>query len=233
MQSLAAVQDLINASLAQVSTMIPAVVLKYDESRQTVDVELAIKTPYYGDTSSDNPVRLLKVPVQFPQGSNWVIAGPLRKGDAVTLHFPQYDCDNWFNGDKNRVYEAGSKYYHDIDGAFAVPGAFTYNSPTRDTRFRDRFHIRQGNNYLTMRNSEVVLECSSGASKITMAGGQVTVEATHVQVNADVGINGDLDVSGSISAPSIKADGGELSGHSHGGIQRGSSSTDPFPIPSP
>jgi len=217
----AQVLDLVNSGLTQVSTSIPAIVLRYNSTKQVIDVELAVKRPYNDDTSLDEPIRLFNVPVLFPQGSNWVMAGPLIKGDAVVLHFPMFDCDNWFNGDKNRVYEANSKYYHDIDGAFATIGAFTYNSPTRDSRFRDKFHIVQGDNYLTMESGKVVIESTSGASKITMQGGQVTVEASHVQVNANTSISGNLDVTGTITAPnmtattSLSVDGQHMENHTH------------------
>lgn len=200
MNSLSAVQDLINASLAQVNTSIPAVVLEYNSTAQTVNVEIAIKRPYYGPNYDQNPTRLLEVPVIFPQGSNWVMAGPLTKGDAVNLHFPQFDCDNWFNGNRNQVYEASTKYYHDIDGAFATPGAFTYNSPTRDSRFKDKFHIVQGDNYLTMENGKVVIESASGGARITMVNGVVTVDT------AEVNLTGNLTVAGKINAPTIIAD---------------------------
>lgn len=205
----AALLELISRKIDNISTSIPALVTKYNSAKQVVDVEIVVKRPYSGSNNdpTDQPIRLGDVPVIFPQGSDWVIAGPLKKGDAVNLHFSMFDCDNWMVGDKKRIYQAGSRYYHDLNSAFATPGAFTYSSPTRDSRFKDKFHIVQGGNYVTLEEGKVVIECQGGQSRITLEGGTVTIDATHTQVNSPTTtMDGDLTVTGVINSPSIVAD---------------------------
>jgi len=129
-------------------TMLPARVVSYDAEAQTCAVEVSVRRSYAMEATQDI-TKMRDVPVGFYYGHDWVIASTLKKGDAVLLIFPMMDIENWLTGDRDKIYDS-TPQYHNLDGAFALPIAFTYNKPTRDNRFKDKLHIVQGSNYITM-----------------------------------------------------------------------------------
>lgn len=222
--------DMMAARQGHLYTMVPARIVSYDSTSQTCAVELSVRRPYQREVSTDI-VSVLDVPVAFYYGHDWVIASTLKQGDAVLLVCPMYDIENWLNGDRDKIYDASGYQFHNLDGAFAFPVAFTFNKPTRDSRFKDMFHIVQGNNYITMGSGGVTVE--SGGTKVEIFnGGNVDVTAPTINLKGNTTITGTLDVSGTITAPTVNATtmsansmsvaGKELSNHTHNYTDDGS-----------
>lgn len=228
-----AIIDMITSRQGNMYTMIPARVVSYNSETQTCAVELSVKRPYQRDISTE-VVSVLDVPVAFYYGDDWVIASTLKQGDAVLLICPMYDIENWLNGDKDKIYDASGYQFHNLDGAFAFPVAFTFNSPTRDPRFKDLFHIVKGSNYITMGDGGVTIE--SGGTKVEVFnGGNVDVTAPTINlkgnatVSGNLNVTGNIDSGGTVSAPTVSAassmsvGGKEMSGHTHNYTDDGNS----------
>lgn len=167
----------VESILSQVYTMVPAIVIRYDRVNQTIDAELAVKQPYKNG-SEEQPTKVYSIPVVFPQGDDWVIASTLKAGDAVLVHFSMYNMENWLAGNKSKVYDAGGTLMHDLNSGFATPGAFSYDSPTRDNRFRDKFHIVKAHNYLTMDKDDGINLHSDKNHTITTPNATIEISST-------------------------------------------------------
>lgn len=213
--------QILNAMMARqgnMYTMIPARVINYNSKTQTCEAEVSVRRPYATEDSGEI-VRVREVPVGFYYGSDWVIAAPLKKGDAVLLICPMMNIENWLTGDRDKIYEAGGYQFHNLDGAFALPVAFTYSKPTRDERFHDIFHIVQGDNYITMDDGG--LNIVSGSTSINLSkSGNVDVTAPTVNIHGNATVSGNMSVtgtltSGAITAPSANIAGKQLANHNH------------------
>jgi hypothetical protein len=219
--------------LTQVFTSIPAIVESYNSKKQTVNVIVATETPLFGDENLP-PHRLEEVPVIFPSGSNWVIAGPLKKGDAVYLLCPHHGIEEYLQGNKGEVGASKIPTYHDINECVAITGMFTFNSPTRKEAYKDLFHIAEdenaivfdlNNGILATSNTKVIVKAGSTVVNIN-ADGTVTIDATTVNVNANLEVTGDINATGTVTGDTDVVSGAiSLKTHTHGGVQGGSSST--------
>ena len=210
-------------------TMLPARVVKYDSDTQLCDVEVSVRR-HYAKGPSRNITKLKDVPVGFYYGHDWVIAATLSKGDAVLLIFPMMNIDNWLTGDRDKIYDAGGYQFHNLDGAFAIPVAFTHNKPTRDSRFKDKFHIVKGSNFITM--GEEGVNITAGSSNILVhSSGAVDVNAPTINLNGNVNISGNLVTSGTttsagaLTAPSASVGGKQLHNHTHNYTDDGATKT--------
>ena len=120
------IQRIIDGRLDAVNTAIPARVVRYNESEQTVDVEIPFKDVQDIDGKDDlqesGYPELPDVPIVFQRAGNWSITFPLNPGDNVLLIFAQRSIDDWYNTDGSVTVEPQDIRAHDISDAFAIPG---------------------------------------------------------------------------------------------------------------
>lgn len=222
------IRDNIEAVLMGSYTNIPAIVESFNTTTQLVDVKVATEVPTYIGKNIP-PHRLIGVPLIFPQGSDWVIAGPIAKGDAVWLSIPHHGIQEYLDGFKDKVGLPVRVRRHDISQAVAFPGMFTYNGPTRKTALKDKFHIGQDQNYTSMDSDEgirhystktvhvqaietVIIKC--GASTITLnPDGTVIVDSTTATFTGDVQVDGTL-----TATTDVIGGGKSLKSHTHDGV---------------
>lgn len=186
--------------LMEVHTSIPARVLEYNSTKQTVNVAVAVNRPTQRGASIPAG-EYHDVPVIFPAGGNWVIAGPLEPDDIVQLVVPHYGTEDFMAGERHQTGDAKFVSRHDLNDAVALPGMYTSNSITRKEAHKDKFHIANG-------DSSVIL---IGEEDIT-----VQVGNTVFKVDANgVTVTGDLTVSGTVQGAVIQTPTVGLATHTH------------------
>lgn len=202
----------IESVLMMTYTSIPAIVLSFDSTRQVAKVKVATDTPtYYGDNI--DAAILEDVPVMFPQGSDWVIAGTLEAGDAVLLVVPHYGIEEYLQGPKGKEGKPQSVRRHDLNEAVALPGMFTFNEPTRKLALKDTFHIAQG------KDNHITFDDTNGIT--------ITSGTNIIQMNASgITITGNVNIVGNLSATSVSSGGIPFGTHVHEYTDVGASPTE-------
>lgn len=112
----------LDARLADVHTAIPAKVVKFDATAQTVDVQPLVKHVYTnveGDDIVESYPQIRAVPVQYPRAGGFVLAWPLSVGDPVTILCHEWSLDTYREkGTEDRPHDTRR---HSFQGAVALP----------------------------------------------------------------------------------------------------------------
>ena len=183
--------EAVRYQLGEVNTAIPAVINKYDPTKQEAEVIPLIKRKYKDGTAVDR-APITGVPVVFPASGGGIITFPVTKGDTVLLIFSQRSIDRWVRGDGSSV-DPGDNRKHDISDAIAIPGLFSLSSALQSDP------------------DNVIIKFSGASIALTPAG------AIEILAPGGVTITGDLTVTGNIVATEVTASGKALSTHVHFG----------------
>lgn len=177
----------------------PAQVLAYDHTNQRASVQ-----PMLRKIDGESRPIIPNVPVIFPRAGGASLTMPVNVGDAVLLVFLDRSIDDWLaRGGEVSLTDVRAHNYND---AVALPGLmpFTGNGPPN--------------------NDDVLIEYA-GARIIMKANGSVEIIAP-TTIQGNVNIQGSLSVSGTINAGGdVVGAGISLSGHVHGGVESGGSTT--------
>ncbi len=191
------IMEAVRYQLGEVNTAIPAVINKYDPTKQEAEVIPLIKRKYKDGTAVDR-APITGVPVVFPAAGGGIITFPVTKGDTGLLIFSQRSIDRWVRGDGSLI-DPGDNRKHDISDAIAIPGLFSFSSALQS-------------------DPDNVIIKFSGASIALTPDGAVQIEAPGgFSVNGDTDITGKLDVTGDIVASEVTGGGKVLSSHTHSG----------------
>jgi hypothetical protein len=120
--------------LGDVHTAIPAQVLAFDATAQTVDVQPMIKNVVVGsetETEESYPA-LYSVPVIYPRAGAVLVAFPLEVDDFVTIVFNEWPIDNFV--EKGKESHPVDLERHGLSGAVAFPGGpYPTSAPIAET----------------------------------------------------------------------------------------------------
>ena len=104
----------------ELNTFMPAEVVEYYPSTQTVDVKFSLKRTIADPPSVIERPRLYGIPVMFPKSGTQFIHLPLEKGDSIGVIFSQRSLDDWkVKGSQTKV---NSTRLHDISDGVAIAG---------------------------------------------------------------------------------------------------------------
>lgn len=141
----AAFRDIIDHSLTDVHTSVPAQVVAYDAAAQTVDVQPMVKRVIVDPDTRTELVESLPqvtgVPVAFPSGGGYMVTFPIAAGDYVLLAFSERPIDTWLSSGNES--DPGDLRHHDLSDAIAIPcirptsKAFTSASPSKMVMGKD------------------------------------------------------------------------------------------------
>jgi hypothetical protein len=200
------VNSAINTALLDVHTILPAQVISFDPQTQTADLQPQLKRNINGKLVN-LPV-LMGVPIRFLRSSNFSISFPLAKDDEVAVYIIERSIDNWFS--KGGLQATNDVRKFDLSDAYAVPTLYS-----------------QAQKISNFDPDNMVIQSTS--AKITLKPtGEIVIDSNTMT------LNGDLTVTGTVSADiveattSLKAGTSEVVGHVHGGVTSGSSSTLPL-----
>jgi hypothetical protein len=85
----------IDRVLSDVHTSMPGIIVSYDPSTQTAEVQPALKRKYASDPGPTTFPTIKQVPVQFPSFNGGWLRFPLAKDDTVMLHFSERSIGPW------------------------------------------------------------------------------------------------------------------------------------------
>ena len=183
-----AVRIILDEALKDIKVAIPAVVNAFDASKQQVSVQPDILAVIRNDASLEKLINRVgekigvshiempvieQVPVQYARAGIYSITLPIVAGDTGLLIWTHRNIERWIReGGKARQADLN---LFDYSNCVFIPGIFN------------------NRNALSNYNNSA-LEISAGSDKITMDGsnitittsGNVSVDATQVDVNADV-----------------------------------------------
>lgn len=115
----------VDARVADIHTALPAQVVSYDASKQTVDVQPLLQRVYRDDDGtekSESFPQIPNVPVAFPRAGGYALTFPVAAGDTVLLVFAERALDQWRARDKE--VDPGDLRMHDLSDAVAIPGVY-------------------------------------------------------------------------------------------------------------
>lgn len=234
------------AMLTEVYTALPAIVDKYYPDTQQIDCTVAIKKPV-NSTEVVEPAVIKDVQVVFPAGSDWVVSGKLKKGDAVLLVMSMVSIDEYMGLTKDQIATPTNFRYHDINDCFAIVGVTTPKSPAVKRSLIDAdFSIAQGENAennLQMSTTEGLTVSSDttvnlkvgtttsaviteGNVNITVGGTNFTVTDGTVNTNANIVTTGTVTCSDLITPTNST-----YIGHTHNYTDNGNSLVTAVPNP--
>lgn len=129
------IRQAISSRLAEVHTMIPAVVISYNSEKQTISARPIVKqrvrstSEVTGYVYEELPI-IHNVPVSFPQGGGTFIRWRLREGEKVALIFSEVDTSQFRNTDE--LSEPGDDTRHGLSYPVAHPGYLGNQEPSGD-----------------------------------------------------------------------------------------------------
>jgi hypothetical protein len=120
------IRDSIDAKLLDTHTCMPGQVVKYDSSKNMVDVQPVLKITYENGDVNPLPV-ITNVPVQFLRSGKAFISVPIKAGDYVTLVFAERSLDIWAS--QGGVVDPDDVRKHHLTDAIALPGVYPFSDP--------------------------------------------------------------------------------------------------------
>lgn len=181
-----------------------AKVVTFYPKNSTADVTFLIKRVTNSGAVEESPMFLGGVPIRYPQMGDFVLYAPLKKDDAVFLHFSRTDWDNWLLGKSNTaVVKQDGMTRHSYNCPYIEVGARNKANPARQDHLKDQMHMSQGSDkntlrYLTMTSEG--LELASGSTtivigsngEVTVTSDKVTLDTPLVHCTANLQVDGDI-----------------------------------------
>lgn len=193
------IKNMAQAAAQSIHTAVPGIILSYDSAKGQAVVKPYMKFTTKGGNPIDYP-QISGVPVLFQQymGQQATVAFPVNPGDGCLLIISEQSLDYWMYGQ-----DTGTDLRFDLTNAVAIPGLF---APA---------------------NAVVADACKQDAIVADVSGTRITVKAGKIQIDAaEIILNGNVAVKGSISASGDVVSENKISGahHTHHGDSGGQTS---------
>lgn len=211
-----ALRALLDAEKAKTWTSAPATVISYNAAKQTVSLQLAVKSfvkkPDGSQEAVDIPP-LEDVPVQFPGGGGQTMTFPIKPGDEGLVNFSSRSPDSWQQsgaGEGGQVPTDSST--NSLSGGFFIPG-FRSNPRALTNVSESETQIRSddGNTKIGLSGSGGVnIDTDKSLAVSAAAGVSIGSSGGETVINGTVRIVGELIVNDII-----------FSSHKHTGVQPG------------
>jgi len=192
---------------AQVWTALPGIILSADLVKMTAQVQPTVQARLRDSAQNYSWVTMppcVDCPIIFPGGGGFTLTFPIAAGDECLIIFASRCIDGWWqSGGVQRQMELRM---HDLSDGFVLPGP----------RSQPRVLPSVSTTKVTLRNdagTSVVSISPSGVIDLTAP--TVTINATSLQVAANVSITGTLTNNG-VNVGST---------HKHSGVQTGGGNT--------
>jgi len=112
--------ETIEYHLADLHTVMPGVVEKYNAKTRRADIQPSLKRKMPGGKFMDFPI-IPDVPIRYSGSKEFTIHFPLKKGDEVALFFTERATDKWKSSGGKGIEESDPRRF-DLQDCFAVPG---------------------------------------------------------------------------------------------------------------
>lgn len=223
-------RSVIEQSLADVHTCLPARVIEVTADQQKATVQPMIKARYTDADGSDLGLKdmatIPNVQLVFMGSKHATMTFPVAKGDLVWLFFSERSLDNFSYSDGSSPVDPADLRMHDYNDAFALCGGFTFPTALgmhpEDTVIRMNAGQSNETKVSLKPNGDIVADSSakfivntqsdtvinsSGVVHVTSSG-TTTIDASSATVNCNTTINGNLTLNGNatISGTSTATD---------------------------
>lgn len=213
--------------MKKVGTSIPGHIISFDPATQLAQVQIGI-TRVNVNGERFEPPPLIKCPVHFTGGSEFIIEHQIDPDDECLIIFSQRCIDGWVNN--GGIANNPILRYHEFDDAIVIPGV--RSQPNKISNHENngvRLRNKDGDKFIWLKNN--------GTAEITVDTLVVNGNIEHTgdtQQTGNTTQTGNNDVTGAITAttsvtapqivgttsvasPSIVANGKEMDGHTHAG----------------
>lgn len=185
-------------------------ILSFDYNAMTVDVKPIVKYPDEEKFQSCPPI--LAVPIAPIMGGSFVFRPWYKPGDIGVVVYLDRDSDNAISDGGEA--EPNTERLHSGDDAIFLGGIASGSKKVSGLPQEAICLSTEGAGvYIAVKQNEIEIK---GNIKIT----------GDIEVNGNAKVSGDLNVTGHLTASEATAGGINLTSHVHGGIYRGSSTTD-------
>ena len=180
----------------------PGIIQSFDEDRQVVTVQVAIKELVFHDKLECLPIPILQdVPLVIPRAGNFVITVPPKAGDECLIVFSDMCIDSWWELGEEKINKTQSNgaqnpmsvRRHDLSDAFAVLG--TWSKPNKIVDYAiDALEIRtlDGKNKVQVKDDLIKVIINSN-TYIEVKDGEINIKTSdklNVETEGDIVLNG-------------------------------------------
>lgn len=161
-----AINIAVELGLRNLSTMIPAKVVKWDSSKCQADCQILVKQVTEGEDGSREvaswPV-VPGVPVQFVGAGNYRITCPIENGTIGVLVFSHRSLDKWLSGSGSEV-DPEFDHDHALTDAVFVPGLKPFGATWQDIPSSGMSIGKDSGLQMAITDDAIVLATSGGAN---------------------------------------------------------------------
>lgn len=194
--------------------IMPGRIVSYDPVEQLSAVLISNSRTYSTSSSTERQskrVQLVDVPTYTPGGGGWHMTFPIKKDDPCLISFSQFGYDHWLFEDKDAagVRQDGQPMPW-TERRFSLRDGFCQVGWNTIPRAVAEYHA----SHSQWRNVDATQVISLNDDASISIDSTVNLTITAPQVT----INGNLDVTGQITTPSIEVNSVEVAGHIHTGV---------------
>lgn len=194
-------------------TALPAIVLSYDPSKGTCELQPAIRGRFRledGAIQSVTMPPLVDCPVVFPGGGGHTLTFPIKAGDEALVVFASRCIDGWW--DTSGVQPPAELRMHDLSDGFAIIGprsrpkaltaASTDGVELRNDARTTFVRLDDTGNVFIQTDANVSVDAqgdvyaSSGGDAVITAAGSLHLTAPVITIVGDVNVTGTLSNNG-------------------------------------
>jgi hypothetical protein len=174
-------QSVVDAALKNLHTCLPGIIHAYDATKQTAEVQPAIKRIFTEKGAVNLPL-CVDVPVVFPGGGNFYLTFPVTVGDECLLVFSERCIDGW--AIDGVISEPEDYRQHDLSDGFAFVGVNSQpNKLTGVSSVGAELRNRAGTVRMTMSNTGIVVTGDLTINGQVIANGH-RIDETHKHINS-------------------------------------------------
>ena len=188
-------------AMMDVRVSMPARIVSFDPATKTAQVEICMQMVDDDDSAIEYPP-LVDCPCLFTRGGGFHVVHPYSAGDSGLVLFSDRCLDGWFESGKTAP--PMDFRVHSMSDAYFIGGADHLGNVSP---------IVSGAMFIGKDDNSAGLQINSDGSLI--------LKGASLQIEPPVNTNSTI-----TSIGQITANGKPLDGHSHGGVERGSSNTD-------
>ena len=162
------ITDLIDSEienfLSEIHTSFPAQVLKYDSTKQSVDVQPCIQKKLTDDSVLPLPI-IHNVPIIFPSSGGALLSFPVEAGDTVLVQCCERSIDLWLSSDGGQIDPEDTRKFN-LSDAIAIPGLYPFSKNLKPAenelclKYKDgKFSINSDSTLNLITKSRLNIQC--------------------------------------------------------------------------
>jgi hypothetical protein len=172
-----AIQLMIESTLGDVNTNMPATIVSYDAARNRAIVKPDLPKRLDSEQPLESP-QIVEVPIVWPAsgGGNASFTMPLKAGDGVMLSFQQRSLEGWLSGKKTMPDDPRQ---FDLSDCVAIAGC----QPSGTVAHSDNVVLKFGKANVTLMPDGTIVFGNDQGNITIDGGGTMTLHAQTIKIN--------------------------------------------------